>query len=204
MPDRRHRRHDRAGLRRRTCRLGRLSRRAAHSACRRNDRAGRRDDRRRARLPLVQLSSRPSVHGQHRRAAAGRPAGLAGGGRPAGTPAGGRRRRVRGRGRKRDRPSGILQVAPPAAAAVRPLHHHFQFLGWAENKIVVRFWIASALCAAGRGVAEAWAARTSPSRCSSYKRNPRTLPSAKTRTQRLHVRNSGAKRTRSRRRWSNP
>lgn len=28
-----------------------------------------------------------------------------------------------------------------------PLHHHFQFQGWAENKIVVRFWIASALCA---------------------------------------------------------
>lgn len=28
-----------------------------------------------------------------------------------------------------------------------PLHHHFQFAGWAENKIVVRFWIASALCA---------------------------------------------------------
>jgi phospho-N-acetylmuramoyl-pentapeptide-transferase len=28
-----------------------------------------------------------------------------------------------------------------------PLHHHFQLLGWAENKIVVRFWIASALCA---------------------------------------------------------
>ncbi len=28
-----------------------------------------------------------------------------------------------------------------------PLHHHFQFLGWPETKIVVRFWIASALCA---------------------------------------------------------
>lgn len=28
-----------------------------------------------------------------------------------------------------------------------PLHHHFQFLGWAENKIVVRFWIAATLCA---------------------------------------------------------
>lgn len=28
-----------------------------------------------------------------------------------------------------------------------PLHHHFQLLGWAENKIVVRFWIASVLCA---------------------------------------------------------
>jgi phospho-N-acetylmuramoyl-pentapeptide-transferase len=34
-----------------------------------------------------------------------------------------------------------------------PLHHHFQFLGWAENKIVVRFWIASALAAiAGLGI----------------------------------------------------
>ncbi len=28
-----------------------------------------------------------------------------------------------------------------------PLHHHFQLRGWAEGKIVVRFWIASALCA---------------------------------------------------------
>jgi phospho-N-acetylmuramoyl-pentapeptide-transferase len=28
-----------------------------------------------------------------------------------------------------------------------PLHHHFQLIGWAENKIVVRFWIAAALCA---------------------------------------------------------
>ena len=28
-----------------------------------------------------------------------------------------------------------------------PLHHHFQLRGWSENKIVVRFWIAAALCA---------------------------------------------------------
>ncbi|GAF83556.1 unnamed protein product, partial [marine sediment metagenome] len=28
-----------------------------------------------------------------------------------------------------------------------PIHHHFQFLGWPESKIVVRFWIASAFCA---------------------------------------------------------
>jgi phospho-N-acetylmuramoyl-pentapeptide-transferase len=28
-----------------------------------------------------------------------------------------------------------------------PLHHHFQFRGWPESKIVVRFWIAAALCA---------------------------------------------------------
>jgi phospho-N-acetylmuramoyl-pentapeptide-transferase len=28
-----------------------------------------------------------------------------------------------------------------------PLHHHFQFLGWQENKIIVRFWIVAALLA---------------------------------------------------------
>jgi phospho-N-acetylmuramoyl-pentapeptide-transferase len=28
-----------------------------------------------------------------------------------------------------------------------PLHHHFQLQGWPENQIVVRFWIAAALCA---------------------------------------------------------
>ncbi|HVC94148.1 MAG TPA: phospho-N-acetylmuramoyl-pentapeptide-transferase [Pirellulales bacterium] len=28
-----------------------------------------------------------------------------------------------------------------------PLHHHFEFEGWPETQIVVRFWIASALCA---------------------------------------------------------
>ena len=28
-----------------------------------------------------------------------------------------------------------------------PLHHHFQFRNWPEGKIVVRFWIASVLCA---------------------------------------------------------
>jgi phospho-N-acetylmuramoyl-pentapeptide-transferase len=28
-----------------------------------------------------------------------------------------------------------------------PLHHHFQLLGWAENKIVTRFWIVSMLSA---------------------------------------------------------
>ncbi|MCX5712290.1 MAG: phospho-N-acetylmuramoyl-pentapeptide-transferase, partial [Candidatus Omnitrophica bacterium] len=28
-----------------------------------------------------------------------------------------------------------------------PLHHHFQFLGWQENKIIVRFWIIAALLA---------------------------------------------------------
>ena len=42
---------------------------------RRNDRRGRRDDRRRAGVPLVQLPSGPGLHGRHRIAAAGRAAG---------------------------------------------------------------------------------------------------------------------------------
>ncbi len=28
-----------------------------------------------------------------------------------------------------------------------PLHHHFQFLGWHEVKVVTRFWIVGAICA---------------------------------------------------------
>jgi phospho-N-acetylmuramoyl-pentapeptide-transferase len=28
-----------------------------------------------------------------------------------------------------------------------PLHHHFQYLGWPESKIVLRFWIVAALAA---------------------------------------------------------
>jgi len=27
-----------------------------------------------------------------------------------------------------------------------PLHHHFEQLGWAESKVVVRFWIVGVLC----------------------------------------------------------
>ena len=29
-----------------------------------------------------------------------------------------------------------------------PIHHHFEKLGWAENKVVIRFWIVSAACGA--------------------------------------------------------
>jgi phospho-N-acetylmuramoyl-pentapeptide-transferase len=28
-----------------------------------------------------------------------------------------------------------------------PLHHHFELGGWAESKVVVRFWIVGAICA---------------------------------------------------------
>jgi phospho-N-acetylmuramoyl-pentapeptide-transferase len=48
--------------------------------------------------------------------------------------------------------SVILQVAGFRATGKRifrcaPLHHHFEFSGWPETRIVTRFWIASALCA---------------------------------------------------------
>jgi phospho-N-acetylmuramoyl-pentapeptide-transferase len=48
--------------------------------------------------------------------------------------------------------SVIIQVAWFRWRGVRifrcaPLHHHFQFNGWAESKIVTRFWIVSMLCA---------------------------------------------------------
>lgn len=50
--------------------------------------------------------------------------------------------------------SVLLQVALFRATGRRlfrcaPLHHHFQFAGWPESKIVVRFWIAALLCAVG-------------------------------------------------------
>lgn len=44
-----------------------------------------------------------------------------------------------------------------------PLHHHFQLLGWPEGKIVVRFWIASVLCAVlGLAALKATSADRSP------------------------------------------
>ncbi len=30
---------------------------------------------------------------------------------------------------------------------IAPLHHHFQFLGWPESKVTVRFWIIGAILA---------------------------------------------------------
>ena len=48
---------------------------------------------------------------------------------------------------------GSCRVRQKRLLLCAPLHHHFQFLGWPENKIVVRFWIASALAAiAGLGI----------------------------------------------------
>ena len=116
-------------------------------AGRRNDRPGRRNDRRRSRIPLVQLPSGSSLLRRHRRAAAWRPVGL-----------------LAVVARQElvlvivagvfvvEAASVIVQVGyfkwrHRRLLRCAPLHHHFQFAGWAENKIVVRFWIASALCA---------------------------------------------------------
>ena len=46
--------------------------------------------------------------------------------------------------------SVIIQVASFKLTGKRvflmaPIHHHFEKLGWAEQKIVVRFWIVSAI-----------------------------------------------------------
>ena len=48
--------------------------------------------------------------------------------------------------------SVILQVASFKLTGKRifkiaPLHHHFQFIGWQENKVIVRFWIVSVMLA---------------------------------------------------------
>jgi phospho-N-acetylmuramoyl-pentapeptide-transferase len=48
--------------------------------------------------------------------------------------------------------SVILQVASFKLTKKRifkiaPLHHHFQFLGWQENKVIVRFWIIGIMLA---------------------------------------------------------
>ncbi len=48
--------------------------------------------------------------------------------------------------------SVILQVASFKLRGKRifkmaPLHHHFELLGWPEQKVVVRFWILGVLCA---------------------------------------------------------
>jgi phospho-N-acetylmuramoyl-pentapeptide-transferase len=29
-----------------------------------------------------------------------------------------------------------------------PIHHHFELLAWSETKIILRFWILAAVCAA--------------------------------------------------------
>jgi len=48
--------------------------------------------------------------------------------------------------------SVVLQVASFKLRGKRifkmaPLHHHFEQLGWAESKVIIRFWIAGLVMA---------------------------------------------------------
>ena len=42
----------------------------------------------------------------------------------------------------------VFKVTGRRIFKMAPIHHHFEFLGWEENKVVVRFWIAQAAFAA--------------------------------------------------------
>ena len=38
----------------------------------------------------------------------------------------------------------VFKITGKRVFKMAPIHHHFEFLGWDENKVVVRFWIAQA------------------------------------------------------------
>ncbi len=42
----------------------------------------------------------------------------------------------------------VFKVTGRRVFKMAPIHHHFEMLGWQENKVVVRFWIAQAAFAA--------------------------------------------------------
>ena len=41
-----------------------------------------------------------------------------------------------------------FQVFRKRVFLMAPIHHHFEILGWSETKIILRFWIIAAVCAA--------------------------------------------------------
>jgi phospho-N-acetylmuramoyl-pentapeptide-transferase len=42
---------------------------------------------------------------------------------------------------------GSFRLTRKRIFKIAPLHHHFQFLNWPENKVIVRFWIIASLLA---------------------------------------------------------
>jgi len=42
---------------------------------------------------------------------------------------------------------GVFRLTKKRIFKIAPLHHHFQFLNWSENKVIVRFWIIASLLA---------------------------------------------------------
>lgn len=41
---------------------------------------------------------------------------------------------------------GFFKLTGRRVFRMAPIHHHFELSGWQENKVVVRFWIAQAVC----------------------------------------------------------
>ena len=82
--------------------------------------------------------------------------------------------------------SVILQVASFKLTGRRifqmaPIHHHFELKGWAEPKVIVRFWIISLLLVlVGPGDAEA-AMSTTRQRAVRRDRGPRASPGSRAR-----------------------
>ena len=42
---------------------------------------------------------------------------------------------------------GSFRLRKKRIFKIAPLHHHFQFMGWSESKVIVRFWILAGLLA---------------------------------------------------------
>jgi phospho-N-acetylmuramoyl-pentapeptide-transferase len=42
---------------------------------------------------------------------------------------------------------GSYKLTGKRVLKMAPLHHHFELSGWAESKIIVRFWIAALIFA---------------------------------------------------------
>jgi phospho-N-acetylmuramoyl-pentapeptide-transferase len=42
---------------------------------------------------------------------------------------------------------GSFKLTGKRIFKIAPLHHHFQFIGWSESKVIVRFWIIASLLA---------------------------------------------------------
>ena len=101
------------------------------------------------RLPLVQHVPGAGLHGRRR----ARSRSAAASGCAPSSPRTSSSRAILGgrllpRGGQRRRPGGVASSSPGKRIfLMAPIHHHYEKKGWAEPKIIVRFWIISILLA---------------------------------------------------------
>ena len=95
------------------------------------------------RLSLRTTPSSRDLHGRRRIAGARRCDRHRGCDHQAGTAAAIHRGRVRHRGALGHPAGRVDKLRGSASSRWRPIHHHFELLGWSESKVIVRFWIAS-------------------------------------------------------------